>query len=463
MVVGPAPQAHPELLTWHGDVVRALEIQSSDAMIWAMTPGQLEAKVAEYDRLKATAPAEVSPELRAERVAEADARARGAELAVLGDHQAAQEAMARADAADVRATVLEGQAEVYAQWEQHTAADRREAELAQAELTARAKSPERGAQAETAAAPHSAAGTARPVSLLDQYRQDMANLAALESKLEREAQASAGGAAAGVPADADASPDLAELSAAPDYGPGIEDPDAAAEALVADLGQVELPEADATSPAEDPELLRAERVAEADARARGAELAVLGDHQAAQEAMTRDEADVRATAREGQAEVYAQREADTAAERHTAAGVPADACASPDLAEPDVAYDYGPGIEDPDAAAEALVASLDQVELPEPDTSSPIEDPELAAVAEELATRSQTREAAAEARQQRVAEAQADRAQRAGMREAAARDAEVHSPEAWVSGPRTPSWGGPEASAAEATAAAELGGPEAGL
>ena len=26
MVVGPAPQAHPELLTWHGDVVRALEI-----------------------------------------------------------------------------------------------------------------------------------------------------------------------------------------------------------------------------------------------------------------------------------------------------------------------------------------------------------------------------------------------------------------------------------------------------
>ena len=119
--------------------------------------------------------------------------------------------------------------------------------------------------------------------------------------------------------------------------------------------------------------------------------------------------------------------------------------------EPYAAADHGAGIEDPDAAAEALVASLDQVELPEPDTTSPIEDPELAAVAEEMATRSQAREAAAEARQQRVAEAQADQAQRAAMREAAARDAEVHSPEAWVSGPRTPSWGGPEASTPEPT------------
>ena len=146
-----------------------------------------------------------------------------------------------------------------------------------------------------------------------------------------------------------------------------------------------------------------------------------------------------------------------------AAGVPADAGASPDLAEPDAAYDDGPGIEDPDAAAEALVAGLDQVELPEPDATSPIEDPELAAMAEELATRSRAREAAAEARQERVAEAQADRAQRAAMREAAARDADVHSPEAWVAGPHTPSWGGPQANTPEPTPEPELDGAEAGL
>ena len=188
----------------------------------------------------------------------------------------------------------------------------------------------------------------------------------------------------------------------------------------------------------------------------------------------------RATVLEGRAEIYAQWEEGTAPQREAAEAaqtelsrraaaerdtlaqievaqvtesetpeVPAPVNTTSDLVDPLATADYGPGMEDPDAAAEALVADLDQVELPEADTSSPIEDPELAVMAEELATRSQAREAAAEARQQRVAEARADRAQRAAMREATARDVEVHSPEAWVSGPLTPSWGGPEASAPE--------------
>ena len=265
-------------------------------MIWAMTRGQLEATVTTGERLKATAPPEVSPQLKAERLAEADAQARTAELATLGDHQAAQEAQARADAADVRATVLEGQAEMYARWEADTSAERHEAELAQSELEARAKTAARAA---------------------------------------------------------------------------------------------------------------------------------------------------------------ARAEAETATARESAA-VPDPADTTSDLVEPGPANELGAEIRDPDAAAGALVASLDQVELPEVDTTSPIEDPGLAAVAEEMATRSQAREAAAEARQQRVAEAQADQAQRAAMREAAARDMEVHSPEAWVSGPRTPSWGGPEASAPETAPEAEV-------
>ena len=109
------------------------------------------------------------------------------------------------------------------------------------------------------------------------------------------------------------------------------------------------------------------------------------------------------------------------------------------------------------------MADLDQAELPEADTTSPIEDPELAAMAEELATRSRTREAAAAARQERAAEAQADRAQRAAIREAAARDAEMPSPEAWVAGPHTPSWAGPQANTLEPTPEPELDGAEAGL
>jgi hypothetical protein len=295
MVVGLAPQAHPELLTWHAQVVRELEIETEQRMIWAMTRGQLEAEVAAGERLKVTAPPEVSPELKAERLAEAEARARGAELAVLGEHQAAQEALARADAADVRATVLEGRAEVYAQWEVGTAAERQAAETAQAELERRAAA-EQDAQAQTEEAAAAKAGT----------------------------------------------PDLP--------GPG-------------DL--------------------------------------------------------------------------------------------TPELVERFAGADYGPGLGDPEAAAEALLADLDRVEVPEPDATAPIEDPELAALSGHVEAQTQERAARWEARKAVVAEAQADQAQRAAMREAAAQDAEVHSPEAWVSGPRTPSWGGPEASAPETSPGAE--------
>ena len=166
---------------------------------------------------QATAPPEVSPELKAERLAEADAQARAAELAALGDHQAAQEAQARADAADVRATVLEGQAEVYARWEADTAAERHEAELARSELEARAKTAGRAAaraEAETATARESTE----------------------------------------VPDPADTTSDLVEPGPAYERGAEIGDPDAAADALVASLDQVELPEVDTTSPIEDPEL-----------------------------------------------------------------------------------------------------------------------------------------------------------------------------------------------------------------
>ena len=194
---------------------------------------------------------------------------------------------------------------------------------------------------------------------------------------------------------------------------------------------------------------------------------------------------MRATVLEGRAEIYAQWETDTAAERHAAelarselearakapeptavteaetaaaaksAELPDPAHTASELVDPDPAYELGTKIEDPEAAAAALVADLDEADLPEADTTLRIEDPELAAMAEKVATRSGARQAAAEARQERMAEAQADQAQRAAMREAAARDAEAHSPEAWVSGPRTPSWGGPEASAPETIPAAE--------
>ena len=95
-----------------------------------MSRGELEGHVAAYERVQVTAPREVSAELRAERLAEADARARALELRAQGPLELAAHAEVRADAGNVRATELEGQAEVYAGWEESTAAQRHQAELA---------------------------------------------------------------------------------------------------------------------------------------------------------------------------------------------------------------------------------------------------------------------------------------------------------------------------------------------
>ncbi len=106
-------------------------------MVYAMTRAELEATQAEYARVAQLAPPEVSAELKAERTAELEARARGAELAELGQAEAGRAWLAQADAADVRATELEGKAEVYAAWEEDHRAERDAAELAQAELDRR--------------------------------------------------------------------------------------------------------------------------------------------------------------------------------------------------------------------------------------------------------------------------------------------------------------------------------------
>jgi conjugative relaxase-like TrwC/TraI family protein len=146
-VLGPVPEGHPELASAHAEAVRLLELRTPDQFVWAVPRAQLERTVAAYERVQATAPREVSAELRAERLAEADARARALELRTQGQAVLAAQAEARANAGALRAVELEGRAEVYASWEETTAAERAAAELAQAELerrgTARPQLPER--------------------------------------------------------------------------------------------------------------------------------------------------------------------------------------------------------------------------------------------------------------------------------------------------------------------------------
>ena len=147
MVIGPAPQGHPELMEAHASAASMLELETEDRMVYAMTRGELEATTAEYERIAQHAPPEVSAELKAERTAELDARARGTELAELGQREAGQAWQTRADAADVRATVLEGKAEAYTAWEAEHRAERELAERARAELDRR-KTAERQRTAE---------------------------------------------------------------------------------------------------------------------------------------------------------------------------------------------------------------------------------------------------------------------------------------------------------------------------
>lgn len=72
MVSGPAPVAHPELAQGHAEAARLLEIKTEERLVWSMDRAALEATVAEYARVAVTAPAEISAQLRAERLAEVD-------------------------------------------------------------------------------------------------------------------------------------------------------------------------------------------------------------------------------------------------------------------------------------------------------------------------------------------------------------------------------------------------------
>jgi hypothetical protein len=137
IVLGPAPQGHPELGQAHAGVVRDLEIPTEDALVYAMTRGQLEATRAHYEHIAQDAPPEVTAELKAEHTAKLEAQARGAALEADGQREAGQAWQARADAADVRATEREGQAARYTAWETEHQAERELAEAARAELARR--------------------------------------------------------------------------------------------------------------------------------------------------------------------------------------------------------------------------------------------------------------------------------------------------------------------------------------
>ena len=136
---GAPPEGHPELLEAHGRTLAALEIRSEVAAVIGSTAAELEERVAAYQRVRATAPPMVEAELKAQRTAEASARARAVDLAHQGQAEAAGAWFTTSARANASATELEEAAQRYAAWEAGHQAERAAAEAAQAELDRRAK------------------------------------------------------------------------------------------------------------------------------------------------------------------------------------------------------------------------------------------------------------------------------------------------------------------------------------
>ena len=292
MVIGPAPQGHPELAEAHASAASALEIESEDRMVYAMTRGQLEATTAEYERIAQAAPPEVSAELKAERTAELEARARGAELEASGQREAGQAWQAQADAASVRSTVLEGKAERYSAWEAEHRAERELAERARAELDRRnAAERQRVAEAEEPAA----------------ERED---LDLPDSSADTEGAAEAEDLAV---------PDSSAERAAYSFGPENEGPNREPELVTADSPETESPQVTTGAPAEEPVRIEDPELAHAAAEldAHQAERQAAAEARAAELAERQEEAAVREASRR-----TAEAEADTAGAESPGAWVP---------------------------------------------------------------------------------------------------------------------------------------------
>jgi hypothetical protein len=180
-----APEPHrgnPELDHLRQAAIRALEIRDETETIRRMTLGELEARILHAERALASAPPDVSRNLRFTAQAEADAWEQAADTRTNHDPVASADAMAlawhlaagreRFEAADAR----------YETWAADTADRREAAGKASAELERRELAQHPDGQRQTDAKDE-------PQTLMDSWRQFEADLAAVDRAIEREQQA----------------------------------------------------------------------------------------------------------------------------------------------------------------------------------------------------------------------------------------------------------------------------------
>ena len=142
--LGEVPRGVPELAESWRAAARVLEIPDELAAVRGMSRADLEALTARYEQVQRAAPVEVSRELRAAELRAADLTAEAAELEARGLTQEAADHRFAADVQSVHATELTGRHEVYQSWQDLTAPERHEAELAAAELARRKAEREAG-------------------------------------------------------------------------------------------------------------------------------------------------------------------------------------------------------------------------------------------------------------------------------------------------------------------------------
>jgi len=184
--VSPEPhRGNPELERQRQEAIRVLEIADEAAMWAGMDRSQLEAHTAAAERAQATAPPDVSSQLRATAQAEADARQQSADAQIRNDTAEAASASALAGELAARRQQLEAGDARYETWAAHTRAARENGDKAAAELQRRGHTqprPERQAQ------PGSNPET---VTETHWFRELDDHLQALDSALTRQRQAAA--------------------------------------------------------------------------------------------------------------------------------------------------------------------------------------------------------------------------------------------------------------------------------
>ncbi len=172
----------PELEGMRQTAIRALEIRDEADIIRRLTHGELEAHVLNGERVRATAPPEVSRELRLTAQAEADTWRQAADAATGHDHSQAANARTLASQLAAKRKHLEAANSRYEQWSVATNSVRETAATARAELERRGPSSQSSGQ-------HQPEFGSEPPAAAGWWQQFEADLAAVGRALEREHQA----------------------------------------------------------------------------------------------------------------------------------------------------------------------------------------------------------------------------------------------------------------------------------